>query len=233
MLYAFTDESYSSKFYFQGALMVDENELIALENVAEEILLFATKLGVHSDSEIHGHSIMNSAHGWESLERKFGLKIRILKEIFTGISNTSSQLLIAGIFTEPFNSFEASTRNRHIHTHDLLLGMINRYAVSLNQEVLVYSDKTSVEKHLSTNFIKYRSRYENIKDLVFIDSRTSAGIQLVDSCLYIFHRMSSLDKENKFRNHELRELWAIVQRLIHVDFEPTIVSLESTEGSQY
>ena len=41
MLYAFTDESYSSKFYFQGALMVDENELIALENVTEEILLFA------------------------------------------------------------------------------------------------------------------------------------------------------------------------------------------------
>ena len=44
MLYAFTDESYSSKFYFQGALIVDENELIALENLAEEILLFATKL---------------------------------------------------------------------------------------------------------------------------------------------------------------------------------------------
>jgi hypothetical protein len=44
MLYAFTDESNSSKFYFQGALIVDENELIALENVEEEILLFATKL---------------------------------------------------------------------------------------------------------------------------------------------------------------------------------------------
>ena len=44
MLYAFTDESYSSKFYFQGALMVDENELIAIENLVREILLFATKL---------------------------------------------------------------------------------------------------------------------------------------------------------------------------------------------
>lgn len=232
MLYAFTDESYSSKFYFQGALMVDENELIALENVAEEILLFATKLGVHPDSEIHGHSIMNSAHGWESLERKFSLKIRILKEIFTGISNTSSQLLIAGIFTEPFNSLVASTRNRHIHTHDLLLGMINRYAGDLNEEVMIYSDKTSVEKHLLANFEINRRKYENLKDLVFIDSRTSQGIQLVDSCLYIFHRMSSLDKENKFRNHELRELWAIVQRLIHEDFEPMIIGLESTEGSQ-
>ena len=107
MLYAFTDESYSSKFYFQGALIVNENELIALENLAKRILLFATKFGVHPDSEIHGHSIMNSVHGWESL-----------------------------------------------------------------------------------------------------------------------------DRENKSRNDELIDLWALVLRLIHVDFEPKIISLESTEGSQ-
>jgi hypothetical protein len=232
MLYAFTDESYSSRFYFQGALIVDENELIAIENVAKEILLLATKLGIHPDTEIHGHSIMNSVHGWESLDRKFGLKIRILKNIFNGITNTSSQLLVAGIFKEPSNSFAASTRNRHIHTHDLLLGMINRYAGNLNEEVMIHSDKTSVEKHLLANFEINRRKYENLKELEFIDSKTSPGIQLVDSCLYIFHRMSSLDEEKKSRNHELRELWTIVQRLIHLDFEPKIISLESTEGSQ-
>ena len=175
---------------------------------------------------------MNSAHGWESLDRKFGLKIRIFKEIFTGITNTSSQLLVAGIFTETFSSSLISTRNRHIHTHNLLLGMIDQYAVSVNQEVLVYSDKTSVEKHLQANFIKCKSGYKNLKELEFIDSRTSPGIQLVDSCLYIFHRMSSLDRENKSPHNELSELWAIVLRLIHVDFEPKIISLESTEGSQ-
>lgn len=232
MLYAFTDESYSSRFYFQGALIVNENELIALENLAKKILLFATKFGVHPDSEIHGHSIMNSAHGWESLDRRFGLKIRILKDIFTGITNTSSQLLVAGIFAETFSTANASTRNRHIHTHDLLLGMIDQYAASLNEEVFVYSDKTSVEKHLQVNFIKYRNRYENVRELEFIDSRTSVGIQFVDSCLYIFHRMSTLDRENKSRNNELIDLWGVVLRLIHVDFEPKIISLESTEGSQ-
>lgn len=232
MLYAFTDESYSPRFYFQGALIVDENELIALENVAEEILLFATKLGVQPDTEIHGHSIMNSVHGWESLDRKFGLKIRILKNIFNGITNTSSQLLVAGIFTEPFNFSVASTRNRHIYTHDLLLGMINLYASDLNEEVMIYSDRTSVKKHLLANFEINRRKYENLRELEFIDSRTSAGIQLVDSCLYIFHRMSSLDKENKSRNYELSELWTIVQRLIHEDFEPMIIGLESTEDSQ-
>lgn len=231
MLYAFTDESYSSRFYFQGALIVAENELIAIENLVGEILLFATKLGVHPDTEIHGHSIMNSVHGWESLDRKFGLKIRILKNIFNGISNTSSQLLVAGIFKEPFISPVTSNRNRHIHTHNLLLGMINRYAGDLNEEVMIYSDKTSVEKHLLANFEINRRKYENLKDLVFIDSRTSAGIQLVDSCLYIFHRMNSLDKEKKSPSLELCELWAIVQGLIHVDFEPKIISSESTEGS--
>jgi hypothetical protein len=232
MLYAFTDESYSSRFYFQGALIVYENELFAIENLVGEILLFATKLGVHPDTEIHGHSIMNSVHGWESLDRKFGLKIRILKNLFNGITNTNSQLLVAGIFTGPFSSPVASTRNRHIHTHDLLLGMIDQYAMSLNQKVLVYSDKTSVEKHLLANFEINRRKYENLRELEFIDSRTSAGIQLVDSCLYIFHRMSSLDKEKKSRNYELSELWTIVQRLIHEDFEPMIIGLESTEDSQ-
>ena len=232
MLYAFTDESYSSRFYFQGALIVNENELIALENLAEEILIFVTKFGVHPDSEIHGHSIMNSAHGWESLDRRFGLKIKVLKDILTGITNTSSQLIVAGISAEPFSTANASTRNRHIHTHNLLLGMIDQYAAGLNEEVMVYSDKTSVEKHLQANFIEYRSRYENIKELAFLDSRTSVGIQFVDSCLYIFHRMSSLDRENKSRNNELIDLWALVLLLIHVDFEPKIISLESTEGSQ-
>lgn len=232
MLYAFTDESYSSRFYFQGALIVDENQLIAIEKLAEEILRFAGKLGVLPDTEIHGHSIMNSVHGWESLDRKFGLKIRILKEILTGITNTKSELLVAGIFTDPFIFSVAPTRNRHIHTHDLLLTMINRYAGDLNEEVMIYSDRTSVEKHLLANFEINRRKLENLKELEFIDSRTSAGIQLVDSCLYIFHRMSSLDKGKKSRNLELSELWAIVQRLIHEDFEPMIISLESTEGSQ-
>jgi hypothetical protein len=113
-----------------------------------------------------------------------------------------------------------------------ILGMIDQYAAGLNEEVFVYSDETSVEKHLQANFMKYRSKYENIKELEFIDSRTSAGIQFVDSCLYIFHRMSSLDRENKSPHNKLSELWAIVLRLIHVDFEPKIISLESTEGPQ-
>jgi hypothetical protein len=110
--------------------------------------------------------------------------------------------------------------------------MINRYAGDLNEEVMIHSDKTSVEKHLLANFEINRRKHENLKELVFIDSRTSPGIQLVDSCLYIFHRMSSLDKENKSRNYELRELWETVQRLIHEDFEPRIISLKSTEDSQ-
>lgn len=190
MLYAFTDESYSSGFYFQGALIVGEDELSELENIVGEILIFASKYGVAAGVEIHGHSIMNSAHGWESLDRKFGVKIRILREIFTGIANTNSQLIVAGIFAKPLNFHVASTRHRHIHTHDLLLGMINHYAASLNQEVSVYS------------------------------------------CLYIFHRISSLGGESKSSHHELKALWAIVLRLIHEDFKPMIIGLESTEGSQ-
>lgn len=83
MLYCFTDESYSSKNYFQGALIVKEADLIKLEELIEEILLLAHSHGVPSRVEIHGHSIMNAAKGWQALDRKLALKIVVLKKFFS------------------------------------------------------------------------------------------------------------------------------------------------------
>lgn len=232
MLHAFTDESYSLDAYFQGALIIPEEELILLSDLIKKILIFVANHGVKSNTEIHGHSIMNSAHGWEALQRKYALKIRIIKKIFIGIADTSGSLLIAGVRLEPHISNRIQTKSRHIQTHNLILEMINDYARAHNDEVLVYSDETTIQKRLYINFVENSEKFEQIQELSFINSKTSPGIQLVDVCLYIFHRMNLNERKTHSSRYELISLWEIISHLIHKDFDPQIIALESTEGSQ-
>jgi hypothetical protein len=60
MLYAFTDESYSSRKYFQAAYIVDVEQLLQIEQVMENLFTYARGIGIEGNVEFHGHAIMNA-----------------------------------------------------------------------------------------------------------------------------------------------------------------------------
>jgi hypothetical protein len=60
MLYAFTDESYSPRQYFQAAYIVDGEQLLQIEQVMEELFSYTRGIGIQGNVEFHGHAIMNA-----------------------------------------------------------------------------------------------------------------------------------------------------------------------------
>jgi hypothetical protein len=97
MLYAFTDESYSPRHYFQAAYIVDDGQLLQIEQVMEELLAYVRSIGIEGNVEFHGHAIMNAKDDWKPLSGRFDLKIAIFRYFVEKVKNVDGSLLIQGL----------------------------------------------------------------------------------------------------------------------------------------
>jgi hypothetical protein len=233
MLYAFTDESYNNHFYLQGALIVEESELVNLDHLAHTILSRARAMGVSEIAEIHGHSIMQGVHGWEALAGKLNLRLGIYKQLLKGISGLRATLLIQGVEIQPLKERFGIEENPHFVTYRNLLDSIEFWAILKEEQITIISDRISYEAKLMQLFAiyqiestkgKYHNHLKSIIKVEHIDSHLSAGVQLVDSVLYIYNRLMQKAVEESRAGQEVKDLWQMLQPLIHHGFEPRIWS---------
>lgn len=233
MLYAFTDESYNNLFYLQGALIVEESELVNLDHLAQTILSRAQAMGVSGSSEIHGHSIMQGVNGWEALAGKLNLRLGIYKQLLKGIAGLRATLLIQGVEIQPLKERFGRDENPHFVTFRNLLDSIEIWANERGEQVAIISDQISYEAKIMKLFAMYqiestKGKYHNhLKSIIkveHIDSHLSVGVQLVDSVLYIYNRLMQKDTEQSRAGQEVKDLWQMLQPIIHQGFEPRIWS---------
>ncbi len=231
MLYAFTDESYNNLFYLQGALIVDESELVNLDHLAHTVLSHAQALGVSESAEIHGHSIMQGVHGWEALSGKLNLRLGIYKKLLKGIAGLKTTLLIQGVEIESLKERYGREENPHFVTFRNLLDSIEFWANLKGEQVTIISDQISYEAKIMKHFAMYqiestKGKYHNhLKSIIkveHIESHLSVGVQLIDSVLYIYNRLIQKEIEQSRAGEEVKKLWQMLQPVIHQGFEPRI-----------
>ena len=146
MLYAFTDESYNSKYYLQGALIMDESELPRLEKLITEVKNRAHFYGVGESAEIHGHSIMQGVHGWEPLAGKLKLRLSIYKQLIHGLAEIDLKFLVAGVEIDPLKKIGEKMANVHLESYKVLLNVIECYAQSKAEKVEILSMKFHMKR---------------------------------------------------------------------------------------
>ena len=231
MLYAFTDESYNNLFYLQGALIVEESELVNLDHLAHTILSRAQAIGVSESAEIHGHSIMQGVHGWEALSGKLNLRLGIYKQLLKGIAGLKTTLLIQGVEIQSLEERFGRNENPHFVTFRNLLDSIEIWANLKGEQVTIISDQISYEAKIMQLFATYqlestKGKYHNyLKSIIkveHIESRLSVGVQLIDSVLYIYNRLMQKEIKQSRAGEEARKLWQMLQPVIHEGFEPRI-----------
>jgi hypothetical protein len=232
MLYAFTDESYNSKYYLQGALIMHESELPRLERLIIEVKDRARFYGVCESAEIHGHSIMQGVHGWEPLAGKLKLRLSIYKQLLHGLTGFNVKLLLVGVEIAPLMKTGETMADLHLESYKILLDVIESYAQLKAEDVEVLSDKISYEKKINNLIKNFRekpkeSSYEdfvrNIVKIEHVDSHLSVGVQMTDVALYIFNRLLLDEKSHIRARKEAQNLWKILEQIIDEEFAPRIL----------
>lgn len=233
MLVAFTDESYSSKQYFQCALIVDENQLPSLDSLLLEAHKYSTQFGIDPNVEFHGHSIMSARKGWEPLAQNIRMKLAIYGDLVSRISSLRAVLLIQGVDITRLNARYSDPKSPHEITHKNLLDAIDRYAASVGELVTIYSDQIATQAKLRELFNDYRlnstqgafPRYlKNIQDIQYVESHHHSGIQIADLCVFLYRRYRSNEGSDPRTILVVENLWNELTPLINPNYLPRIWS---------
>lgn len=216
MLYAFTDESYSHRRYFQAAFVVDEAQLPQLNNAVGKVQRFAKALGVEGEIELHGHGIMSAQGAWSPLQNRFDLKIAVFKYFVEQLSKLEGSLLIQGVVVKELKSEYGLALSPHQETSKKLLRSINHFSQTHETDTHIYSDKVSKEERRRIRFDKFseENSFQNIKSVNFVDSLEFPGIQIADMCIYLYRRLIDHEESNPRTKLLVEELWDSLALLV-------------------
>lgn len=217
MLYAFTDESYSPRQYFQAAYIVDGEQLLQIEQVMEDLFSYTRGIGIQGNVEFHGHAIMNAKDNWKPLSGRFDLKIKIFKYFVEQVKEIDGSLLIQGLdITEPRENYDFPN-SPHLVTSKNLLREIDTFSVMHSRDVYVFSDKVSKEDRQRIQFdtLNQRNSFPRIKTINFVESSDFPGIQIADMCIYLYRRLVDHHEINPRTKYLVDELWKSLAFLVN------------------
>jgi hypothetical protein len=217
MLYAFTDESYSPRQYFQAAYIVDGEQLLQIEQVMEDLFSYTRGIGIQGNVEFHGHAIMSAKDAWKPLLGKFDLKIKIFRYFVEQVKKIDGSLLIQGLdITESRKNYDF-LNSPHLVTSKNLLREIDTFSEMHSRDVHVFSDKVSKEDRRRIRFdtLNQSIIFPRIKTINFVESSDYPGIQIADMCTYLYRRMVDHQEVNQRTKYLVEEIWKSLAPLVN------------------
>jgi len=223
VLYAYTDESYTSQFYYQSAFVIDSAIVSEIHDLLVEANIYAQGFGISAGTEYHGHSIMSATDGWESLEKNFRAKAAIYRDVLQRIAQTKGRLFIQGVDTIRLNTRYSYPDSPHTVTLRHLLENIDGHADGRSKSVRVICDHLDDSNSHLRDFDTYKqfstrgykpSALERISDMSFEDSKSSPGIQIADLCVYLYRRLDAHKESSPKTAKAVQELWQILRPIV-------------------
>jgi hypothetical protein len=219
MLCAFVDESERNKeFYFLGALIGTEEQVQALSDDMDKILLkhSSTFPSLSLTTEFHAHEMMAGSEDW----RRIPLRMRfgIYDEALEAISNSGAAIYIEGIDVEAqiARGYKTVTPAREV-AFSYILERINEYAQRRRTTAIIVADDHHTAAESRSNFTRYQqwgtfgyrsSRLQSISDNVeFIDSKMSRALQAADLATYLYNRRKTHNEANQKAHEQKVLMW--------------------------
>jgi ribosomal protein L24 len=213
MLYAFTDESYSSRQYFQAAFIINESVLPQIEDLRKELLEQVRMLGIAGNIEFHGHSLMNAKDEWWPLSGQFHLRMEIFKSFMSLLSQIDGSLLIEGINITDLREQNILLFSPHGKTTKELIHAIDQFAGLHHENVQIYSDKISKEDRKRIKLDKVNEEFQPrwIESINYVESSEYFGVQIADMCIYLYRRLMDHKETNRKTRLMIEELWGMLE----------------------
>lgn len=211
---AFTDESYSGALYVQGAYVINKEFLSLIEKEFQRSHDYAAAFGISNDVEFHGHSIMSSRKGWESLNNRFRAKIAIYQNTLQNIAEIPGKLIFQELKISPKTDPHTFSSDPHKSTFRALLHQLNSFSQSEGCSITIYADHLTREKELLTlfDYLKNdRKLLPFISNIEHVDSKLHPGVQIADLCSYIYRRYRENNERDPRTRRAVETLWKIIE----------------------
>lgn len=221
MHYAFIDESESphdsdnpERFgygvYYIGCLLADEKQISRIQQGFDEIRLSASqRFGVPDDAEFHGRCMFQYEDDWSVMRGKHRASIGIYRQLMRVVAGSGALICIHGVHERQLQArYGKFAHEPHTLALQYCLERVNYHAESHGiEEIEVIADRVSdatVHEGMMRRY-KLRGFTEGYvaSDLAHIkfpfhweDSRHSAGLQAIDTVLYILGRAARIDRSH-------------------------------------
>lgn len=238
MYYAFIDESESphdsvepERFgygvYYIGCLLVDDDQLERIQHGLDEVRASASaRFGVPADAEFHGRCMFQYEDDWEVMKGKHRASIGVYRQLMRVIAESGALICVRGIQESQLKTrYGRYAHEPHTVALQYCLERVNYYAESCGiEEIEVIADKVSdptVHEGMMRRY-KWRGFTEGYvaSDLAHIrfpfrweDSRHFAGLQAIDTALYMINRAARIDRSH-LENRGDREVLKTVQIIL-------------------
>ncbi|MEU8185237.1 DUF3800 domain-containing protein [Micromonospora sp. NPDC049044] len=198
MLLTYVDESFTSRVYWIGALMVPDGVAIQLSEALDQVVADAAKTyGVSVDVELHGYDIFHGRKGWKGIPPR--ARIAVYKAAMRAIGVQDVAIILRGVRREQLARRYAYPRPAHEVVLSHVLERVDGYAASREQYALVIADEVHDQATHRADLTRYRisgtggyrsRKLTRIVDtLHFAPSHASRLVQAVDLVTFLFQRL--------------------------------------------
>lgn len=223
MLLAYVDESYTTSFFYLGALVITSGEQAkAIEDGLDTLVEEFRRSGaapVAADVELHGKEIFHGQDGWAGVSVR--ARIAIFRRAMDVVRESGARYVVRGMdcdrhrarYTTPFPPHEV------VLAH--LLESLDALAQRDGEHVLVVADEIHSKDRHRSNFRNYRSwgtpgyksrTLDSIRDTIhFAPSHYSRLLQASDLITYLYRRRKTHPEPDARAQAATDSVWAEIQ----------------------
>ncbi|HEY4269066.1 MAG TPA: DUF3800 domain-containing protein [Galbitalea sp.] len=222
MLFAFIDESYTQDRYYVCAFVVHEDQLTPLAAAVKSAGVYAEGFGVVPGSELHAHDMMAGDGGWKAIRRVPSAAIAIYKRALQELVGIpTAKMFISGVDVVRLNARYSYPEPPHRVTLKYLLEAVDRYAVKVNEEVMVIADELPDQADHSRRAENYQivgtggyrsSKLATIQmPITFGSSADSPGLQAADLVVYLYRRYDAHTETDRRTAKAVAQMWEMLR----------------------
>lgn len=231
VLLAYVDESYTQDYYFMGAVIVDQNSAVALQQGLDRVALEAQQAYLPQMSrppELHGHPLFHGAGDWAPLKEQMRALIGVYDKAMAAIAAAQPEIILRGLDCRRHRARYVDPWPEHEVVLQHTLERIDDLARARDEMVLVIADDISdpnrhrarLQEFRMTGTPGYRStQLTQILDTIhFVPSHHSRLIQAADLVTFMHRRRLTVTESNPRAQRAIERVWSHLRPCIRHEF---------------
>jgi hypothetical protein len=220
---AYIDESYTSDFYFIGAVVVDDTSAPALERTLDDVAERARKAYLPHAAEpleLHGHPLFHGAKEWGPIKNQIRALISVYEQAMQAIGGQDVHIFLRGLDCARHRARYVNPWPEHQVVLQHMLERLDEFGQQLGEQILVIADEIGDPNRHRANLHGFRitgtpgyrsSQLPNILDtLHFVPSQHSRLIQAADLVTFLHRRWATVIETNPKQAETIQRLWGHV-----------------------
>lgn len=222
MLFAYLDESYTAdEDYWLGACLIDAQQAMLLRHgMSAAAATVPAGLGIASDVELHAQHLFGGRKEFEPLKGLPEARVRTYLAGVEAVVAADPEVLLVGVSWSA-SSFHGAIRIHRMETVQHMLTALDAFLLAADDHCLVIADEEEgTTRDVYRELQAHQGRAaasgapSRIRDVVFVDSRFSPGVQGADLITYL-HRRRARTNHPKAQK-ALDAMWALLDGRVAV-----------------